>query len=58
MSDAATDYTLTEALDLFETVGMPARNLAERARQEYAHDLGDLLAFLAQHSLTTVAEEG
>lgn len=58
MSEAVTDYTLTEALNLFVTVGMPARNLAERTRQEYRHDLDDLLAFLAKRGLTTVAGVG
>lgn len=58
MSEAVNDYTLTKALDLFATVGMPARNLAERTRQEYRHDLDDLLAFLAKRGLTTVAGVG
>jgi site-specific recombinase XerD len=58
MSETTTTYTLTEALDLFVTVGMPARNLAERTRQEYTHDLADLLAFLAGRGLTTVVEVG
>jgi len=58
MSETTTTYTLTDALDRFATVGMPARNLAERTRQEYRHDLDDLLAFLAKRNLTTVAGVG
>ncbi|MDP9316919.1 MAG: tyrosine-type recombinase/integrase [Chloroflexota bacterium] len=38
--------TVTQALELFETVGMPARNLATRTRCEYARDLRDLLTYL------------
>ncbi len=58
MSETTATYTLTEALHLFATVGMPARNLAKRTRQEYRHDLDDLLAFLAGRGLTTVVEVG
>lgn len=39
--------TLAEALDLFVTVGMPARNLAEHTRSAYQRDLEDLADFLA-----------
>ena len=44
--------TLAQAVALFETVGMPARNLAARTRREYTHDLHDLLAYLEQHGTT------
>jgi site-specific recombinase XerD len=38
--------TLAQGLNLFEMVGMPARNLAENSRQAYQRDLTELLAFL------------
>ena len=48
MADRSTVNTLTQALAQFETIGMPARNLATRTRHEYARDLRDLLSYLAQ----------
>ena len=50
--------TLDQGLGFFETVGMPARNLAARTRQEYHNDLTDLVAFLAQRGITTLAQVG
>jgi hypothetical protein len=47
--------TLRKALTLFETVGMPARNLSLRTRAEYHHDLSDLIELLEEHGVTTVA---
>lgn len=44
MDGKDTTGTLMEALTRFETVGMPARNLAVRTRREYSRDL---------HALTT-----
>ena len=44
--------TLGQGLALFETVGMPARNLSVRTRREYKNDLADLVAFLAQRGVT------
>ncbi len=47
--------TLTHALALFESVGMPARNLAVRTRREYSRDLRDLLSYL-EHDGTTLLD--
>ncbi len=44
---------LATALKAFETVEMPARNLAARTRVEYNNDLGDLLAFLESRAVRT-----
>ena len=44
--------TVEQGLALFETVGMPARNLSARTRREYRNDLADLVAFLAQRAVT------
>jgi site-specific recombinase XerD len=38
--------SLSEALTLYETEYLAARNLAVRSRREYLHDLKDLLVFL------------
>jgi integrase/recombinase XerD len=38
--------TLKQALAFYATVGMPARNLAQRTRISYHNDLSDLLRFL------------
>ncbi len=48
--------TLTQALALFETVGMPARNLALRTRREYTRDLRDLLSYLEHQGTTRIDE--
>ena len=48
--------TLEQALELFQTVEMPARNLAARTRTEYTTDLTNLLAFLTQRGVTRPAE--
>ena len=40
--------TLEQGVALFERVGMPARDLAERTRHEYTNDLADLAAHLRQ----------
>jgi site-specific recombinase XerD len=48
--------TLAQGIALFETVGMPARNLADRTRQEYIKDLADLTVFLAQQGITKLAD--
>ena len=44
--------TLKQGLAYFETVGMPARNLAVRTREEYSEDLADLIEFLTQAGVT------
>jgi site-specific recombinase XerD len=48
--------TLKQALALFETVGMPARNLSERTRTEYSNDLLDLIEFLEKRGVTKLAD--
>ena len=48
--------TLTQALALFETVGMPARNLALRTRREYTRDLRDLLNYLERRGISRLDE--
>ena len=48
--------TLAQALAQFETIGMPARNLAARTRREYSRDLWDVLSYLEQGGITQLAE--
>lgn len=48
--------TLEQGLTFFETVGMPARNLAARTRQEYQDDLTDLIAFLNERGIATLGQ--
>ena len=43
--------TLAQALDLFVTVGMPARNLADNTRIAYQHDLEEMLTFLTNQNI-------
>ncbi len=43
MADRSTVETLSQALAQFETIGMPARNLAVRTRREYSRDLRDVI---------------
>jgi integrase/recombinase XerC len=50
--------TLEQGLAFFETVGMPARSLAARTRQEYRDDLTDLITFLNKRGITTLAQMG
>jgi site-specific recombinase XerD len=56
MDDPSSGATLAQALAQFETIGMPARNLAARTRHEYGRDLRDLLSYLA-HRGTTQLEQ-
>lgn len=49
MSDS---LSLTEGLNEFVTVYMPAKNLARRTREEYTKDLRDLIRFLEQQHLS------
>ena len=58
LQDIGAVETLEQGLALFQTVGMPARNLAVRTRQEYTNDLTDLLAFLHQRGVQTIAAVG
>jgi site-specific recombinase XerD len=48
--------TLEQAIDLFVTDGMPARNLSPQTRKNYRHDLIDLLAFCKDRGASTLAE--
>jgi site-specific recombinase XerD len=48
--------TLEQAIDLFVTDGMPARNLSPQTRKHYRHDLLDLLAFLNERGASTLAD--
>lgn len=50
--------TLKHGVALFVTVGMPARNLAARTRQEYRNDLDDLVMFLEQRGVTGLDQVG
>ena len=47
--------TLQQGLALFETIGMPARDLAVRTRQEYGNDLKDLTIFLEKQGITKLS---
>lgn len=49
--------TLDQALALFEKVGMPARNLAARTREEYKNDLGDLIQFLEERGVEKIGDQ-
>ncbi len=48
--------TLEQAIDLFVTDGMPARNLSPLTRKNYRHDLVDLLAFLQSRGASTLSD--
>lgn len=48
--------TVRQAVALFETVGMPARNLSARTRKEYSNDLGDLAHFLEARGTSRLIE--
>lgn len=50
--------TLAQGLALFASVEMPARNLAQRTREEYTNDLEDLVAFLAERGVVGLSEVG
>ena len=47
--------TIAQAIALFETVGMPARNLSALTRRSYANDLGHLHRFLESRGITELA---
>lgn len=51
-SEVAAVETVREAIGLFETVGMPSRNLSARTRAEYSRDLSELAAFLDARGVT------
>lgn len=50
------DLTLREALEAYQTVYMPSRNLAERTRLEYMNDLEDLVEFLEKLGLKRISQ--
>lgn len=50
--------TVEDAIDLFETIYMPARNLADRTRTEYLFDLYALADFLEEAGITKLAHIG
>jgi site-specific recombinase XerD len=56
LGDIGEVETLEQGLVLFQTVGMPARNLSARTRIEYTNDLTDLIEFLAKRGKTKLAE--
>src|SRR3954447_6487273 len=56
MASRSTVETLAQALAQFETIGMPARNLAARTRREYSRDLREVLSYLEQNGTTRLVE--
>ena len=55
MAGTITVETLAQALAQFETIGMPARNLAVRTRREYSRDLREVLSYLEQGGTTQLS---
>ncbi|MFN8560032.1 MAG: tyrosine-type recombinase/integrase [Dehalococcoidia bacterium] len=53
--DVADVRTVRQAIALFETVGMPSRNLSARTRAEYSRDLCELAAFLEARGASRLA---
>jgi len=56
IGDIGTVETLQQGLRLFQTVGMPARNLSARTRVEYTNDLTDLIEFLGKRGKTQFSQ--
>jgi site-specific recombinase XerD len=52
------EITLREAFEEYKSVYLPARNLAERTRVEYANDLVDLVEFLEKTGVKRVGDVG
>lgn len=50
------EITLLEALKEYQNIYMPARNLAERTRIEYANDLRGFIDFLAKEGINIVGD--
>jgi site-specific recombinase XerD len=48
--------TLQQAIRLFATTGMPAKNLSSHTRKNYLHDLQDLLQFLTERGMTKLVD--
>lgn len=57
MSQGGEELTVERGVELFEIIYMPARNLAERTRTEYA-DLHQLTEFLAGEGITKLSQVG
>ncbi len=50
--------TIVRGIELFETVGMPAYNLAARTRREYLNDLHAFQSFLAERDILGLDQVG
>ncbi len=50
------EMTLSDALNEYVTLGMPARNLAVRTRVEYQNDIQDFFDYLSQSPVNRVGE--
>lgn len=58
MEEVGQVETMEAAVALFQTVGMPAKNLSARTRKEYVNDLTDLVNYLAGRGVTQLREVG
>ena len=56
MMDLGDEPTIRKTIRLYGTVGMPARNLAQRTRVEYGKDLRDLADFLEARQVLMVEQ--
>jgi site-specific recombinase XerD len=56
MGEIGTVETLKQGLALFETVGMPARDLAARTRLEYRNDLSDFVDYIEKQGITRLEQ--
>jgi site-specific recombinase XerD len=52
------EITIREAIEEYKNVYLPARNLAERTREEYTNDLKDLVEFLQKTGIKRVGDVG
>jgi site-specific recombinase XerD len=52
------EITLREAFEEYKNIYLPARNLAERTREEYTNDLVDLVEFLEKAGIKRVGDVG
>src|SRR3712207_3064965 len=48
--------TVAAAIQLFATVGMPAKNLSRHTRINYLHDVQDLQHFLEERGVTSLSD--
>src|SRR5436305_1758970 len=58
MGENSEATTLEQGIALFETVGMPAYNLAVRTRREYLNDLHAFQVFLAERGIVRLDQIG